>query len=72
MKLPADPKTNFLLMLSSRKTCSRPGQRVKPGLRWFKPGQRCTNVKPGQSLLNQGSEAIKPPLDDVCFRPNAG
>ena len=46
--------------------CSRPGQRVEPG-------QRCTNVKPGQPLLNQGSEAIKLPLNDkVSFRPNAG
>ena len=42
--------------------CSRPGQRIKPGLRWFKPGQRCTNFKPKQQLLNQGSE---PPLDDI-------
>ena len=30
----------------------RQGQRVEPGLRWFKPGQRCTNVKLGQPLLN--------------------
>ena len=44
--------------------CSRPGQRVKPRQRWFKQGQRCTNVKPGQALLNEGSRAIKPPLDD--------
>ena len=40
------------------------------GLRWFQPGQRCTNVKPGQRLLNQDSEAIKPPLDDdLRFQP---
>ena len=42
------------------------GQRVEPGL-------RCTNVKPRQPPLNQGSEAIKPPFDhNVRFRPNAG
>ena len=46
--------------------CSRPGQRVEPGL-------RCKNVKPGQPPVNQGSEAIKPHLDDnVCFQHNAG
>ena len=46
---------------------------VEPWLHWFKPGQRCTNAKPGQPLLKQGSEAIKPPFDDnVRFRPDAG
>ena len=34
-------------------SCSRPLQKVEPGLRWFKPGQSCTNVKPGQ--LGQGN-----------------
>ena len=58
----------------------RPGQRVEPGLLWFKPGQRlfkpvqrCTNVKTGQPPMNQGSEAIMSPLDDnMSFRHNAG
>ena len=59
-------------LYDNRSNCPRPWQRVEPGLRWFKPGQLCTNVKPGQPLVNQGSEAIKPPLDDnVRFRPNA-
>ena len=44
-----------------------------PSIYRVKPGERCTNVKLGQPLLDQGSESIKPPLDDnVHFRPNAG
>ena len=50
---------------------SRTRRQVEPVLRWFKLPQRCTNVKLGQPLLNQGSGAIKPPLDDnMHFRPN--
>ena len=49
----------FVAFIDFRKAyglCSRPGQRVESGLRWFKPGQRCTNVKPGQPPVNQGSQ----------------
>ena len=44
--------------------CSRPGQRIKPAQRWFKPGQRCKNLKPDQQLLNQGS---RPPFHHICI-----
>ena len=38
--------------------CSRPGWRVKPGLRWFKPGRRCADVGQGRPLRSQGGEAV--------------
>ena len=48
---------------------SRPGQGIEPWPHWFKPRQRCTNLKPAQQLLTRAAE---PPLDDILhFRPNS-